>query len=134
MAVEIIIDKKRKRNWPKDLKRQIVAESYAEGVSVCEVARGYDLEPSQLFHWRKQFRGDAGKVGQVRLDAPAEFLSVEVAMGDAVEGGKPAAVTMDRSASPAGAEIVFPNGRRLFVAAGLDRRLLEELIGAVASS
>ncbi len=53
---EIIIDGKRKRTWPRDLKRQIVEESCAPGVSVCEVARRYDLEPSQLFHWRKRFR------------------------------------------------------------------------------
>ena len=37
MSGEIIIDSKRKRAWPKELKRQIVAESDAEGVTVCEV-------------------------------------------------------------------------------------------------
>ena len=34
MSGEIIIDSKRKRSWPKDLKRQIVAESDAPDVTV----------------------------------------------------------------------------------------------------
>lgn len=55
----IIIDSKRKGGWPKELKRQIVAESDIDGVTVCEVARRYAIKPSQLFHWRKQFRDEA---------------------------------------------------------------------------
>ena len=70
MSGEIIIDSKRKRSWPKDLKRQIVAESDAPDVTVCEVARRYDIEPSQLFHWRKQFRDESAKA--------ADFLPVEL--------------------------------------------------------
>lgn len=33
----------------------IVEASNAAGVTVCEVARRYAIEPSQLFHWRTQF-------------------------------------------------------------------------------
>jgi transposase len=123
MSGEIIIDSKRKRTWPKDLKRQIVAESDAPDVTVCEVARRYDIEPSQLFHWRKQFRDEAAK--------SAEFLPIEFAV-DQVDPDN------DGSDEARGvgdcAEVLFPNGRRLRVAPGLDRRLLDDLVGAVATA
>ena len=123
MSGEIIIDSKRKRTWPKDLKRQIVAESDAEGVTVCEVARRYDIEPSQLFHWRKQFRDEAAKA--------IEFFPVELAV-DQVDsdndGSDEARGVGDR------AEVLFPNGRRLRVTPGLDRRLLDDLVGSIANA
>ena len=123
MSGEIIIDSKRKRTWSKDLKRQIVSESDAEGVTVCEVARRYDIEPSQLFHWRKQFRDEAAKT--------AEFLPVELAVDQEGANGD---ASKARSAGDDHAEILFPNGRRLRVAPGLERRLLDNLIGAIANA
>ncbi|MFQ5564667.1 MAG: transposase [Parvularculaceae bacterium] len=123
MSGEIIIDSKRKRSWPKELKRQIVAESDAEGVTVCDVARRYDIEPSQLFHWRKQFRDEAVKT--------AEFLPVELSAdqtGSDDDGSEPPPSAAGR------AEILFPNGRRLLVAPGLARALLDDLVGSVASA
>lgn len=122
MSGEIIIDSKRKRSWPKDLKRQIVAESDAEDVTVCEVARRYDIEPSQLFHWRKQFRDEAAQ--------RAEFLPVELAAardGSDEDGSEAPPAASER------AEILFPNGRRLLVAPGLPGSALDDLIGSVAS-
>ncbi|MAW82811.1 MAG: hypothetical protein CMI63_21485 [Parvularcula sp.] len=123
MSGEIIIDSKRKRSWPKDLKRQIVAESDAPDVTVCEVARRYDIEPSQLFHWRKQFRDESAKA--------ADFLPVELT---ADQAGSDDDEPETPCAAGAHAEILFPNGRRLRVAPGLDRRLLDDLVGAIANA
>jgi transposase len=123
MSGEIIIDSKRKRSWPKALKRQIVAESDAAGVTVCEVARRYDIEPSQLFHWRKQFRDEASRA--------ADFLPIELA---ADPGGSDDDGASPPSAAGGCAEVLFPNGRRLRVAPGLERRVLDDLIGSVASA
>ena len=123
MSGEIIIDSKRKRTWPKELKRQIVAESDQEGVTVCEVARRYDVEPSQLFHWRKQFRDEAAKT--------VEFLPVELsAEQDSSNDDRPKALC----AGAGRAEVLFPNGRRLLVTPGLSRAALDDLVGAVASA
>jgi transposase len=130
---EIIIDGKRKRSWPKELKRQIVSESDAEGVTVCEVARRYDIEPSQLFHWRKQFRDDAGRPARAKSDHPAEFFPIEVAAPDVAGNGKFDADGAGQPITPLRAEIAFPNGRRLFVAPGLDQHSLNALIAAVGS-
>ena len=123
MSGEIIIDSKRKRTWPKDLKRQIVAESDASDVTVCEVARRYDIEPSQLFHWRKQFRDEATKT--------TDFLPVELA---ADQDGSDSDRSKASSATTGRAEVLFPNGRRLLVAPGLDRRLLDDLVGSIANA
>ena len=41
-----------RRRWSDEVKRQIVAESYADGVSLAIVAQRHDISPRQLFNWR----------------------------------------------------------------------------------
>ena len=119
--------RKPRRSWSKSLKRQIVEESNASGVSVCEIARSYDLDPAQLFAWRKKFGTD--------LDEPqpsneeATFVAVEV--DDNV----------DLAIDPLGAEpscerfeIAFPNGRHLFVPIDTPVHKLNALIAAVEAA
>lgn len=132
MSGEIIIDGKRKRSWPKELKRQIVEESNAEGVTVCEVARRYDIEPSQLFHWRKLFRDTEARSRTASVE-PYNFLPMELTTEDSGASASPGS-SGDDAGGAERAEIAFPNGRRLMVSPRLDRRQLEGLIGAVASA
>src|SRR5438046_2095701 len=42
----------RRRDWPEELKRQMVAETLEAGSSVSLVARRHDLNANQLFTWR----------------------------------------------------------------------------------
>jgi transposase len=42
-----------RRSFRAEDKRRIVAETRAEGASVCQVARKYAICPSQLFRWRR---------------------------------------------------------------------------------
>lgn len=44
------------RSWPEELKREIVAASYAPGSSVSKVARHYDVNANQVFTWRRRVR------------------------------------------------------------------------------
>src|SRR5437763_15780659 len=44
----------RRRNWPEELKRQMVAETLEAGSSVSIVARRHDLNTNQLFKWRRE--------------------------------------------------------------------------------
>ena len=44
----------KRRQWPEELKRQIVAESLAPGSSVSLVARRHDVNANQVFKWRRE--------------------------------------------------------------------------------
>ena len=51
-----VLGPERRRRWPKEAKAAMVAETYAPGVSVSEIARRHGVAPSQLFAWRKLAR------------------------------------------------------------------------------
>ena len=67
---EVITGPERRRRWSADQKRAIVAESFAPGAVVSEVARRADVSPGQIYRWRQELRAAAG-FAQV-LIAPAE--------------------------------------------------------------
>ncbi len=54
--IEVFTGAGRRRTWSADQKAAIVADSFVEGASVCDVARRYGLTPQQLFTWRRQAR------------------------------------------------------------------------------
>src|SRR5260370_23281222 len=51
-----LVERRRHRSWPDDLKREIVAASLEPGSSVSLVARRYDRNANQVFAWRKRYR------------------------------------------------------------------------------
>ena len=62
--VDIRVGVGRRRRWSVATKGRIVAESYAPGAVVSEVARRHDMSPQHLFGWRK-----AARAGQLTLPA-----------------------------------------------------------------
>src|SRR5260370_27879849 len=50
----------RRRRWPEGMKRRVVAESLAPGMSVSVVARRYDINANQLFTWRPRYAVGSG--------------------------------------------------------------------------
>jgi transposase len=71
--VDIRVGVGRRRRWSEEAKGRIVAESYAAGAVVSEVARRHDVSPQHLFAWRKAAR--AGQLSLPMDDAPA-FIPV----------------------------------------------------------
>ena len=71
--IEIRTGVGRRRRWSEEDKGRIVAESFAPGAKVSEVARRYEITPQHLFAWRK-----AARSGSLVLpsDAPLEFVPV----------------------------------------------------------
>jgi transposase len=47
----------RRRRWSVEAKGRVIAESYAPGAVVSEVARRHEIAPQHLFAWRKEARG-----------------------------------------------------------------------------
>jgi len=78
--LEIFTGAVRRRQWPPELKAQIVAESYVPGVTVSEVARRHGLRVQQLFTWRhaaKQSRKT--QLGFVPVVVPAKDAPMRMA-------------------------------------------------------
>ncbi len=44
------------RHYNEEFKKQIVAASYVDGVSVASVARRFEVNDSAIYYWRKRFR------------------------------------------------------------------------------
>jgi transposase len=56
-----------RRRWPDDLKARIVADSFAAGAVVTEIARRHGCRPQQVHDWRRLARS-----GELILPAAAE--------------------------------------------------------------
>ena len=94
--VEIQVGAERRRRWSAEAKGHIVAESYAPGAVVSEVARRHDMSPQHLFAWRK-----AARAGLLTLPADQAPLFVPViselqhAAGAAVTARDCASITIE---------------------------------------
>src|SRR5882724_7284153 len=78
-GVDIRVGVGRRRRWRAEDKGRIVAESYAPGAVVWEVARRHDITPQHLFAWRKAAR--AGRLVLPAASSP-KFVPVVTAPGD----------------------------------------------------
>jgi transposase len=63
--VELLSGPERRRRWSAEQKRSIVAEAFAPGASVCEVARRRDVVAGQIYRWRNEFRTAAAGFAEV---------------------------------------------------------------------
>jgi transposase len=78
--VEIQVGAGRRRRWSAEAKGRIVAESYAPGAVVSDVARRHDISPQHLFAWRKAAR--AGLLALPADQAPLFVPAVSDLPGD----------------------------------------------------
>ena len=111
--VEVLSGPERRRRWSAEQKRSIVAEAFAPGASVCEVARRRDVVPGQIYRWRHDLRS-----------AAAGFAEVVVAPGpERANGGR---------AAPA-LEIELGRDIRVRIAATAPKELASAIIKALAA-
>lgn len=76
----------RRRRWTAEQKGLIVAESFAPGASVSDVARRHEISPQHLFQWR-----NAAKLGRLVLPADDEAMFAPIVL----ENGATAVVARD---------------------------------------
>jgi transposase len=63
--IEVLSSPERRRRWSEEQKRAIVAEAFAPGASVCEIARRFDVVPSLIYRWRHDLRAAATGFAEV---------------------------------------------------------------------
>ena len=73
--LEVLPAAGRRRPWTAAQKARIVAESHAEGATVCAVARRHAIAPQLLYTWR---RNDARADGRKRRRGAMTFAPVIV--------------------------------------------------------
>lgn len=61
---EVISGVERRRRWGHEEKSRIIAESFAEGVNVSELARQNGVSVGLLHHWRRAAKSRAGALEQ----------------------------------------------------------------------
>jgi transposase len=110
--------RRRRRSWSLDEKRRIVDESLADGASIAEVARRYDLNANQLFTWRRQFG-----VEPVAPKELAPILPVMIASDTTAAGSD--------LPSTGQIEIVLAEGDRIIVWADVETAALSRVVKAL---
>ena len=114
----------RRRRWSDEVKGRIVAESYAPGAVVSEVARRHGMSPQHLFVWRKAAR--AGVLSLPADEAPL-FVPVVTELRSAGPGTEAAA----RSSTTISIEI---GGAVVRAAVGVDPTWLRDVLRAVRAA
>jgi transposase len=118
----VIIEGQRRRVWPDELKRQIVEESYDRDVTVLEVGRRHEVDPAQIYAWRKKFAAE--------LPEPARsFLPVEI--GTASSASEPKPVTGQSATERR--DVSFPDGCRLSLPSETPVKRIAALMKAMRS-
>jgi transposase len=140
--IEVITRGERRRRWPIEEKREIVAESLRPGSRPSEVIRKYGISSGQLYAWRQQLTRRLG--GEVS-GLSANFASVDVVVAQQQEkvgqmtevaatavARPPVAVPVIASPRAEGLiEIMLANGASLRVDAHVDARALRRVLGAL---
>jgi transposase len=113
-----------RRRWSDEEKRQLVAETFMAGATVHAVAQRHGVNTSQLFTWRKRYRGDLG------LPAPAAvaFAAVEL-MAE-----RPATVASEAEVHPPAPgviEIELPRRGRLRISGRIDPAVVTAALRAL---
>src|SRR6201982_783043 len=76
--IEVITRGERRRRWPIEEKREIVAESLQPGVRPSEIMHKHGITSGQLYAWRQQLTR--------RMDGPSAHPSAGFARVDVVAG------------------------------------------------
>ena len=129
-----ILGRERRRRWTDAKKLEILAAVEANGETLAQVARRYDVSRSQIYNWRHKFK----KRGRLSAAVEATFLPVDI--GAPMLKAQPAALpwipmgSEDRAVSPSIVELGLAQGRRLRFDSGIESTTLTRLIRSVEAA
>jgi len=117
-----------RRQYTLEEKRQIVQQTHARGASVSLVARRHDLNPNQIFAWRRLYR--QGLLKADASEASASMLPVKVSTPTVIPSERAARVRKEpaRVGSDSSIEIKLANGDSLIVRGAVDVKQLARII------
>ncbi len=113
-----------RRRWSDEEKRQLVAETFMAGATVHAVAQRHGVNTSQLFTWRKRYRGDLG----LPAPAAAAFAAVELV------AERPPTVASEAEVHPPAPgviEIELPRRGRLRISGRIDPAVVTAALRAL---
>lgn len=113
---------RRRRVWPADLKRRIVAEACEPGASAAEVARRHGLNANLLFTWRRKLRANGSDPTREHVSIVPVVVSPET---------RPARSSAS-SRSAGRMEIVLAGGERIIVDAQVETAALARVLEALS--
>ena len=117
-----------RRRHGADFKREIVAKSYDDGVSVAALARRFELNANMIFIWRRDERFN------VRLQGGTCFLPVQIAP-PVCETPADTGPSPTSSGPPRGQiNIALVCGTQLSVGADVDEAALVRVVRAIGSA
>jgi transposase len=122
--VDIRVGVGRRRRWSVETKGWIIAESYAPGAVVSEVARRHEMSPQHLFGWRK-----AARAGLLTLPADEVPMFVPV-----VREGRDDGVTAAAGVIVSGAITIEIAGAVVRAERGVDLGWLRDVVRAVKAA
>jgi transposase len=114
------VGERRRRTWSADQKQRMIAESFAPGASVAEVARRYGVNANLLFTWRRRSASGASDVGEPVNIVPVRVVTEAVSTAPTATSG-----SMGRM------EIVLVGGERIIVGPDVDATALARIIKAL---
>ena len=117
-----------RRQYTLEEKRQIVQETHVRGASVAVVARQHDLNPNQVFAWRRLYR--QGLLTADAAQASASLLPVKVGTPTVMPSERAARVAKEsaRVAVIPSIEIKLANGHSLVVRGEVEVKHLARVI------
>jgi transposase len=131
---EVFTGAGKRRDWSREVKAAIVAESYSGMETVSSVARRHGLCSSQLFTWRRQVREELKSKGIALPGEPTQVPMFVPAVIDQAPAPAPAPVKTSkvrRRGKAAAAVELEIDGVAVKIARGADATLIGAVIDAL---
>jgi len=123
--VEVLTGPGRRRRWSDEQKMQVVAEAMVPGAVVSQIARRWQICPSQVFSWRR------AAIGTTPINAPA-FRPAFVPIVEAASMPAPPASVLAPTRAP---EIeIDTGGAKIRLCGGVDTKALTAVLRALRAA